>query len=69
MSNLADFSPYKRSYQFMHLQNTAYHLRNKRQVKPVINTNVRRSHSFLKRSVESKECIFFKKQSDRYTPS
>lgn len=45
MSNLADFSPYKRSYQFIHLQNSAYHLRNKKAAKPIVNTNIRPNNS------------------------
>ena len=43
MSNLANYSPFNRSYQFMHLQNSAYHLRNKQKAKPRVNTNL--SHS------------------------
>lgn len=40
MSSSEKFSPYKRSYQFMHLQNSAYHLRNKRKVKSIVDTNL-----------------------------
>lgn len=40
MSAHCKFSPYKRSYQFIHLQNEAYHLRNKAKAKPLVNTNI-----------------------------
>ena len=53
MSNLGNYSPFNKSYQFIHLQNSAYHHRNKQKVKPVVKTNIRptlRSHSTHQRS-------------------
>ena len=45
MSNMAHYSPFNRSYQFIHLQNSAYHRRNKSNVKPLVNTNLRRTNA------------------------
>lgn len=42
MSNLAKYSPFNKSYQFIHLQNSAYHLRNKEKIKPRVNTNLKK---------------------------
>lgn len=44
MSNLGQYSPFKRSYQFMHLQNSAYHSKNKLNVKPLVKTNLKRTN-------------------------
>ena len=43
MSNLGRYSPFNRSFQFMHLQNSAYHLKNKQNAKPLVKTNLKRS--------------------------
>lgn len=45
MSNMAHYSPFNRSYQFIHLQNSAYHRRNKSNVKPLVNTNLKRRNA------------------------
>lgn len=44
MSNLACYSPFNRSYQFMHLQNSAYHFKNKQKAQPLVKTNLKRPH-------------------------
>ena len=41
MSNLANYSPYNKTYKFMLFQNQAYHEKNKRQAKPCVRTNLR----------------------------
>ena len=41
MSNLANYSPYNKTYKFLLFQNQAYHERNKSQAKPCIRTNLR----------------------------
>jgi hypothetical protein len=45
MSNLANYSPYNKSYKFILLQNQAYHERNKRNISPCVQTNLRHSLS------------------------
>lgn len=45
MSNLGNYSPYNKSYKFILLQNQAYHERNKRNVSPCVQTNLRHSLS------------------------
>ena len=41
MSNLANYSPYNKTYKFLMFQNQAYHQKNKANVKPCVHTNVR----------------------------
>ena len=68
MSNLGNFSPFKRSYQFIHMQNSAYHHRNKQQVKPQVKTNVKpanKSQSMYQRSRNRSRSEA--KLSDRYS--
>lgn len=42
MSNLANYSPYNKTYKFICFQNQAYHEANKERVKPMVRTNLRR---------------------------
>lgn len=41
MSNLANYSPYNKTYKYLMFQNQAYHERNKINAKPCVRTNVR----------------------------
>ena len=41
MSNLANYSPYNKTYKFLLFQNQAYHERNKKEAKPCIRSNLR----------------------------
>ena len=41
MSNLANYSPYNKTYKFLLFQNQAYHERNKKTAKPCVKTNLR----------------------------
>jgi hypothetical protein len=41
MSNLANYSPYNKTYKFIVFQNQAYHEKAKRNSRPVIRTNLR----------------------------
>ena len=41
MSNLANYSPYNKTYKFLLFQNQAYHERNKQTAKPCVKTNLR----------------------------
>ena len=45
MSNLANYSPYNKTYKFILFQNQAYHEKNKRTAKPCIRSNLRYSSS------------------------
>lgn len=45
MSNLANYSPYNKTYRFILFQNQAYHERNKRNISPCVRTNMRHSLS------------------------
>ena len=45
MSNLANYSPYNKTYKFILFQNQAYHERNKRNISPCVRTNMRHSLS------------------------
>jgi hypothetical protein len=54
MSNLGNYSPFNKSYQFIHLQNSAYHHRNKQRAKPVVKTNIRPTNRSLSTHRNSK---------------
>lgn len=41
MSNLANYSPYNKTYKFLLFQNQAYHEKNKINAKPCVRTNLR----------------------------
>ena len=41
MSNLANYSPYNKTYKFLMFQNQAYHTKNKNNAKPCVKTNLR----------------------------
>ena len=41
MSNLANYSPYNKTYKFLMFQNQAYHEKNKQHSKPCVKTNIR----------------------------
>ena len=41
MSNLANYSPYNKTFKFVLFQNQAYHEKNKRLAKPCVRTNIR----------------------------
>lgn len=45
MSNLANYSPYNKTFKFLMFQNQAYHEKNKRTVKPCVRTNLRYAKS------------------------
>ena len=47
MSNLANYSPYNKTYKFILFQNQAYHERNKRNISPCVRTNLKHSLSRL----------------------
>lgn len=53
MSNLANYSPYNKTYKFLLFQNQAYHERNKRTAKPCVRTNLR--YANLIRSFQNPE--------------
>lgn len=54
MSNLANYSPYNKTFKFLMFQNQAYHERNKRNVKPCVRTNLRYAKS-LSQSFQNPE--------------
>ena len=70
MSSNSKFSPYKRTYQFIHLQNSAYHLKNKKEAKSIVKTNIKSSRLScsckIDNSTRSKSEL---KPSDRYSQS
>ena len=41
MSNLANYSPYNKTYKFIMFQNQAYHEKNKKNAMPCIRSNLR----------------------------
>jgi len=43
MSNLGNYSPFNRSFQFMHIQNTVYHLKNRLSARSLVKTNLSQS--------------------------
>lgn len=45
MSNLANYSPYNKTYKFILFQNQAYHHKNKIHASPLVRTNLRHSIS------------------------
>jgi hypothetical protein len=50
MSGLRSYSPFNRSYQFMHFQNSAYHKKNKLTARPLVKTNLKKSNKALSAS-------------------
>ena len=55
MSNLANYSPYNKTYKFLLYQNQAYHERNKRNASPLVKTNLRHSMSRFSSPVKNPE--------------
>lgn len=61
MSNLANYSPYNKTFKFLLFQNQAYHEKNKREAKPHVRTNLRYqklSSSFQSENPEQNSMLF-----------
>lgn len=70
MSNLGNYSPFNRSYQFMHIQNAAYHLKNRQSARSLVKTNLSlsRRHSLSNTKNKMSELSQRYLEIDQYRP-